>query len=200
MARIFLYDGRASFELDSSMPLVGIYVVLPGREYDATARRDVEEAIALLPKLQSWVVAAHSPDGPNDGTEDHDLSYMEINGDEVYLDYCARSYNSSWGHSFQKRCAGHWQPQEAVPPPAMFLPEWRTEPVVALARGISETRDYSTMPVLADALEDAGCASSDILAHCRSGGPHVQSCWVVGLVFGNEPAKAEPRAAPDAGR
>ncbi len=42
------------------------------------------------------------------------------------------------------------------------------------------------MPVLADALEDAGCADADILAHCRGHGPHVRGCWVVDLVLGKE--------------
>ncbi len=40
------------------------------------------------------------------------------------------------------------------------------------------------MPVLAAALEDAGCADADLLAHCRGEGPHVRGCWVVDLVLG----------------
>jgi hypothetical protein len=67
--------------------------------------------------------------------------------------------------------------------PVAFDPGWRTEAVVGLARGMYETRDFAPMPVLADALEDAGCANPDVLAHCR-GGPHVRGCWVVDLVLG----------------
>ena len=40
------------------------------------------------------------------------------------------------------------------------------------------------LPILADALQDAGCEDADILGHCRSGGPHVRGCWVVDLVLG----------------
>jgi len=40
------------------------------------------------------------------------------------------------------------------------------------------------MPVFADALEAAGCAEPDILAHCRGPGPHVRGCWAVDLVLG----------------
>jgi hypothetical protein len=70
--------------------------------------------------------------------------------------------------------------------PISFDPSWRTEAVVGLARGMYESRDFGPMPVLADALEDAGCADADVLAHCRGPGPHVRGCWVVDLVLGKE--------------
>jgi hypothetical protein len=49
-----------------------------------------------------------------------------------------------------------------------------------------ESREFGTMPVLADALQDVGCNSADILDHCRGPGPHVRGCWVVDLVLGKE--------------
>jgi hypothetical protein len=70
--------------------------------------------------------------------------------------------------------------------PASFSPEWRTESVVALARGIDQERAFERMSVLADALEDAGCAVPDVLEHCRAAGPHWKGCWVVDLVLGKE--------------
>ncbi len=69
-------------------------------------------------------------------------------------------------------------------PATPFDPGWRTEAVVGLASGMDERRDFGPMPVLADALEDAGCADADVLAHCRGPGPHVRGCWVVDLVLG----------------
>jgi hypothetical protein len=42
------------------------------------------------------------------------------------------------------------------------------------------------MPILADALEDAGCDNADILNHCRQPGEHVRGCWVVDLVLGRD--------------
>lgn len=66
----------------------------------------------------------------------------------------------------------------------VFHPEWRTETVVALARGCYDDRAWERLPVLADALEDAGCANGDILAHCRGPGPHVRGCWVVDAALG----------------
>jgi hypothetical protein len=65
-------------------------------------------------------------------------------------------------------------------------PEWRTSTATALARGMYESRDFGAMPILADALQDAGCDSDDILNHCRGDGPHVRGCWVVDLVLGKE--------------
>jgi hypothetical protein len=69
--------------------------------------------------------------------------------------------------------------------PATFDPAWRTSTVVAVTRGMYESRDFSAMPILADALQDAGCTSDDILDHCRDPKqPHVRGCWVVDLVLG----------------
>ncbi|QEG25959.1 hypothetical protein GobsT_06940 [Gemmata obscuriglobus] len=70
--------------------------------------------------------------------------------------------------------------------PVTFSPEWRTGTAVALAGQMYESRDFSAMPVLADALQDAGCNSDDILNHCRGPGPHVRGCGVVDLVLGKE--------------
>jgi hypothetical protein len=68
--------------------------------------------------------------------------------------------------------------------PVTVDPRWLTPDVVGLARGIYEDGAFERMPVLADALMDAGCADETILAHCRSAGPHVRGCWVVDLVLG----------------
>jgi hypothetical protein len=69
--------------------------------------------------------------------------------------------------------------------PVEFSPDWRTSTAVALARGMYESREFSVMPILADALQDAGCDSDDILDHCREPqATHVRGCWVVDLVLG----------------
>ena len=68
--------------------------------------------------------------------------------------------------------------------PVAFDPRWRTETAVALATGIYADRAFDRMPVLADALEEAGCDQVDVLAHCRGPGPHARGCWVVDGVLG----------------
>jgi hypothetical protein len=68
--------------------------------------------------------------------------------------------------------------------PVAFDSAWRTSTVQALASQMYDSRDFIPMPILADALQDAGCENEDILAHCRGQGPHVRGCWVVDLVLG----------------
>ena len=68
--------------------------------------------------------------------------------------------------------------------PVVFSPEWRTDTVLALTRQMYAAREFGAMPILADALQDAGCDNTDILEHCRGDGPHVRGCWVVDLVLG----------------
>lgn len=81
---------------------------------------------------------------------------------------------------------------------AALEPGWRTDTAVALARLMAHSGDFSAMPILADALQDAGCDTPAVLDHCRSLVPHARGCWVVDLILGKEgPRPAEPGAAPD---
>jgi hypothetical protein len=68
--------------------------------------------------------------------------------------------------------------------PVILNPRWLTSTVVALARGIYAERAFDRLPILADALEDAGCDQPDLLAHCRGVGHHVRGCWAVDLILG----------------
>jgi hypothetical protein len=70
--------------------------------------------------------------------------------------------------------------------PVTFSPEWRTDTAVALARQMYDSREFSAMPILADALQDAGCDNDDVLDHCRTPGEHVRGCWVLDAMLGKE--------------
>jgi hypothetical protein len=54
--------------------------------------------------------------------------------------------------------------------------------VLAIARTIYDERAFDQMPILGDALEDAGCTDDQILGHCRHDQPHARGCFVVDLL------------------
>ncbi len=56
---------------------------------------------------------------------------------------------------------------------------WEDRTVSRLAQGIYEEKAFDRLPILADALEDAGCADPGILEHLRGPGPHVRGCGVL---------------------
>jgi hypothetical protein len=60
---------------------------------------------------------------------------------------------------------------------------WQGGTVRRIAARSWESRDFTRMPILADALEEAGCAEAAILAHCRGLGPHYRGCWVLDLLL-----------------
>jgi hypothetical protein len=61
---------------------------------------------------------------------------------------------------------------------------WNEATVRRLARGIDSAGAFDRLPILADALEEAGCADRILLEHCRRPDGHVRGCWVVDLLRG----------------
>ena len=72
------------------------------------------------------------------------------------------------------------EPKHCAPPPTVAT---RSDFTVAIARQMYEDRDFSAMPILADALRDVGCDNEDVLAHCCESNLHVRGCWVVDLLL-----------------
>jgi hypothetical protein len=84
---------------------------------------------------------------------------------------------------------GHWLIREVVGNPfrrRAIDPGWLTPDVLALCEGLYERFAFERLPVLADALEDAGCTDVDLLGHLRLGGPHVRGCWALDLILGEQ--------------
>jgi hypothetical protein len=81
------------------------------------------------------------------------------------------------------------RPANAAP----FDSRWRTETAVLLARGIIKDVAFDRTPILADALEDAGCDDLLLLRHCRECGEHTTRCWVLGAVLDRPPVVEPPR-------
>ena len=60
---------------------------------------------------------------------------------------------------------------------------WNDGTLVKIARAIYEERAFDRLPILADALEEAGCENENMLAHLRGVGPHVRGCWPLDLIL-----------------
>jgi hypothetical protein len=63
---------------------------------------------------------------------------------------------------------------------------WNDGTIAKLAEAIYEERASDRLPILGDALEEAGCTSEELLSHCRAGGEYVRGCWAVDLLLGKE--------------
>jgi hypothetical protein len=74
-----------------------------------------------------------------------------------------------------------WRPCQAIRPE---WAAWNDGCVVKLAKAIYDERRFGDLPVLADALEDAGCTDAELLGHLRSPGPHVLGCWATDVILG----------------
>ncbi len=85
--------------------------------------------------------------------------------------YQARILRCLFGNPFDRLSAGT---------------HWMTETVNGLAKAIYAERAFDRLPILADALEDAGCTNADVLSHCREPGEHVRGCWVVDLLLAKQ--------------
>jgi hypothetical protein len=119
---------------------------------------------------------------------------VELIGFHYRLDYCEMGippegetiedinrecirFSSEW-------CRDRWVPR--------INPDWRTSTVVSLARGINENRTFELLPILADALQDAGCENEDVLFHCRNDRLHARACWVVEVLLNAETGVKTP--------
>lgn len=72
--------------------------------------------------------------------------------------------------------------------PISVEPSWLTPTVLTLAHIVRTERAFELMPVLGDALQDAGCDNAEVIDHCYGPGPHVTGCWLVDRLsgWGNE--------------
>jgi hypothetical protein len=62
----------------------------------------------------------------------------------------------------------------------------RCPAVIDLAQSVYDERAFERLPILADALQNAGCENEQLLTHCRQPGPHVRGCWALDLVLGRK--------------
>ncbi|MCS6865077.1 MAG: hypothetical protein RMJ56_11910 [Gemmataceae bacterium] len=91
-------------------------------------------------------------------------------------DLLGNPFRGGRGEQFEKRRRKRCQ--------TTFFPPWRTSDVMLLAQGIYAERAFQRMPILADALQEAGCDDDAILSHLRDSSLlHDRGCWVIDLVL-----------------
>jgi hypothetical protein len=76
-----------------------------------------------------------------------------------------------------------FRPPRPVPTAVLV---WNDGTIRRIAQGIYDDAAFNRLPILADALLDAGCDDEELIQHCRSAGPHVRGCWAVDLILGKE--------------
>ncbi len=75
-------------------------------------------------------------------------------------------------------------PFRALPRPGPAWLAWEGGTVPKLAAATYEERAFDRLPILADALEEAGCTEAGLLSHLRGPGPHARGCWAIDLLLG----------------
>jgi hypothetical protein len=122
----------------------------------ANCYREAAQATDLVRRAQDL-----SSEGPDPGFEGYELPPDELGAQADLL-------RDVVGNRFR---------------PSTLDPTWLTPSVGALAAAIDAERVFDRLPILADALEEAGCTDEDVLDHCRRPGVHALGCWVVDLLL-----------------
>jgi hypothetical protein len=68
--------------------------------------------------------------------------------------------------------------------PTSIPRHWYTPTVMSLAAAIYQSRDYTILPMLGDALQEAGCSDASVLAHCQESRQHAPGCWLIDALLG----------------
>jgi hypothetical protein len=97
-------------------------------------------------------------------------------------EYAARhaAYKVQGAHLLREVFGNPFRP--AILDPAWLA--WNGGAVRKVSQAIYDERRFAALPILADALEDAGCADTEVLTHCRGPGEHMRGCWVLDLLLG----------------
>ena len=108
------------------------------------------------------------------------VTILEIRGDRVRLGIVCPVEMSV--HRQEVWVAIHGAPPGGRPAAVNLDPAWlawNEGTVARLARAIRDERAWDRLPILADALEEAGCTAAALLGHCRSGAEHPHGRWLV---------------------
>jgi hypothetical protein len=143
----------------------------PARYYAAGAvyhaADDIVDPLADAEESAEHAASA-AADAEHDAEEDDDAWGQRNREEEAEQ---ARLVREVFGNPFRKK---------------RFKRDWRSSDVRTIAAGIYEERAFDRLPILADALEEAGCTDEALLEHLRQGGPHVRGCWALDRAIGKK--------------
>jgi hypothetical protein len=140
------------------------------------------ETISAVRLYQSGVVIQPNLDLCGSGEVSHWVSeyeYMTTLVDEGYIGADESEQRLAALNSQVTAFADRWLGEHAPLPIDPSWLTWNEATVRKLAQAIRDERRFGDLPILADALEEAGCTSPDVLAHCRDPGNHSRRCWLV---------------------
>jgi hypothetical protein len=176
-------------------PLAGWWAEVPsfGHDFDGTRRRCEPEG-TVPPSVRRLVEMGVLTPGQLDEDEPEVAPAVRdrlLAAASLAEASASRSpFDHDWWHRYIPRVPwpGAWLLQcvfgDPFAPFVFFSPAWLSPEVVGLARTIYEDRAFERMPLLGEALKDAGCRNWDLIEHCRSPHPHVRGCWVLDLALG----------------
>jgi hypothetical protein len=107
---------------------------------------------------------------------------MRDNLDVVLINLAWGEYPSAHCHLFREIVSNPFATPQLDP----AILAWNGGTVRRLAQSMYDERRFDAMPILADALEDAGCTDNAVLEHCRGKAPHIRGCWAVDLLLGKD--------------
>jgi hypothetical protein len=170
---------------------------------------DLSETLDITRNKAAWLAGMQRSRDPSEGPPERGLSVACETANTIYLatsDRCnsyhaalsaARAVYRERGGDLEDESDDAVDPDETAAQRDLVRdifgrplrleaadPAWLTPSALRLARGVYDDRDFGLMPILGDALEDAGCADEAVLSHLRADKPHARGCWVLDLLLG----------------
>ena len=154
---------------------------VPVRRFRWSERRDRLFRAALVVRVDSTVDLGATPDWLFDLT--YDIVRMEAPHGDLWQRARAFEAERARQAALLREFAGNPFRQPVLP---SGWDQWADGLLVGMAGRIDTEGDFAAMPVLADALQDAGVVDDAILSHCREPLEHRCGCWVLDLLLGRQ--------------
>jgi hypothetical protein len=155
-------------------------VEIAERHADGLASEEELESVNYVPWVGSTEIGSHAAQVAKDAARGTGFSAVIKGGTRADLELAEAAERQRQSGFLRDLFGNLFRPANLDP---SWL-SWQAGTIPKLAQTIYDERAFDHLPILADALEEAGCTDPDILTHCRSGGDHVRGCWPVDLILG----------------